>query len=161
MIPETAGCEPVVQRSINVRASVDVAFRVFTEEMDSWWPRTHHIGGSPMSKQVVEGRVGGRLYSEHENGDEVEWGDVLAWEPPRRFVFAWMVTPDWTCERDLARCSEVEVIFTPVDNGTTLVELEHRFFSRHGEGGATMREKVSGGWGGLMEMFRSKAEVAA
>jgi hypothetical protein len=32
---------------------------------------------------------------------------------------------DWY-EPDLARCSEVEVRFTPVDDGTTLVELEHR-----------------------------------
>jgi hypothetical protein len=29
---------------MTVKASVEHAFRVFTEDMDSWWPRTHHIG---------------------------------------------------------------------------------------------------------------------
>ena len=35
--------ETPVRKSVTVQASVDKAFRVFTEGVDTWWPRTHHI----------------------------------------------------------------------------------------------------------------------
>ena len=154
--------EPV-RKSIRVRASAERAFRVFAMEMDSWWPKTHHIGNSPMKGIVVEGRPGGAIYTDQEDGTQCPWGTVLTWEPPHRFVLAWQVNPDWRYEPDLARCSEVEVRFTPVDDGTTLVELEHRNIERHGGECATMREKVGaeGGWGGLLALFGAKAEEVA
>jgi uncharacterized protein YndB with AHSA1/START domain len=163
MMPSEIVAEPSVRRSVRVRASVERAFRVYTAELDSWWPKTHHIGSSPMTRAIMEGRVGGRCYSEQADGTECPWGQVLVWEPPLRFVMAWQVSPTWQFEPDLARCSEVEVNFTPVDDGTTLVELEHRYFSRHGEGFAAMREQVNaaGGWGSLLEAFKGKAEEGA
>src|SRR5271169_4360564 len=122
-----AEVEPV-RKSIRVRAGAEKAYRVFTEGMDSWWPRTHHIGSSPMKRVVLEGREGGSIYTEQEDGTSCPWGSVLQWEPPHRFVMAWHVRPDWHYEPDLAKCSEVDVRFTPADDGTTLVELEHRGF---------------------------------
>jgi len=150
--------EPVV-KSIKVRADAAKAFRVFTTEMDSWWPRTHHIGNSPMRQVVVEGKVGGAIYTVQEDGTDCPWGSVLAWEPPLRFAFAWQIKPSWQFEPELDRCSEVEVTFTPVDDGTTLVELAHRYFERHGGGSEKMREMVgsNGGWGGLLALFAAKA----
>ena len=144
-----------VRRSITVRASVERAFRVFTAEFDSWWPRSHHIGTSPMTKSIIEGRVGGRCYSEQENGEECPWGSVLAWDPPHRFVIAWQITPEWKFEPDLAKSSEVEVTFTSVGEKQTRVDLVHSHFSRHGAGGDTMREGVGapGGWGSLLETY--------
>jgi uncharacterized protein YndB with AHSA1/START domain len=154
--------EPV-RKSIRVRAGVERAYRVFTDGMDSWWPRTHHIGTSPMKKVVVEGREGGAIYTEQEDGTSCPWGSVLAWEPPHRFVLAWQVRPDWKYEPDLAKCSEVEVRFTPADDGTTLVELEHRGFERHGGNYAGMRGQVNSemGWGTMLEMFGKIAEEGA
>ena len=157
-----AEVEPV-RKNIRVKAGVEKAYRVFTEEMDSWWPRTHHIGTSPMKRVVVEGRAGGSLYTEQEDGTSCPWGSVLAWEPPHRFVFAWQVRPDWKFEPELAKSSEVEVRFTPADDGTTLVELEHRGFERHGGNFAGMREQVNslGGWGTMLEMYGKKTEEGA
>jgi uncharacterized protein YndB with AHSA1/START domain len=154
--------EPV-RKSLHIRASAERAFRVFTAEMDSWWPKTHHIGSSPMKGIVIEGRRGGAIYTEQEDGTPCPWGTVLAWEPPYRFVMAWQVSPQWQYEPDLEKCSEVEVRFTPADDGTTLVELEHRDLQRHGGACATMREKVNaeGGWGGLLAAFGIKAEQSA
>jgi len=167
-IPVQAGIEteapvPPVIKSVRVRASAARAFDVFTRGIDSWWPKTHHIGNSPMTRAVVEGWVGGRLYSEQENGSDCQWGTVLKWEPPARFVLAWQATPQWQFEPELAKSSEVEVTFTPCDDGSTLVELEHRFFERHGAGAAAMRGQVDqpGGWAGLLEFYRASAEVEA
>ncbi|WP_263351197.1 SRPBCC family protein [Acidicapsa acidisoli] len=159
-MPATAESAPPVRKNVRVRANAARAFRVFTEGLDTWWPKTHHIGKSPMTKAVMEGRVGGRCYSDQEDGTQCDWGQILVWEPPTRFVMAWQVTPAWQFEPDLAKCSEVEVTFTPSEDGTTWVELEHRHFERHGDGGGNMRNQVDqpGGWSQLMELFRTEAE---
>ena len=34
----------VVRRSVTVTASPQRAFDVFTSAIDTWWPRSHHIG---------------------------------------------------------------------------------------------------------------------
>lgn len=152
--------EPV-RKSVRVRATAERAFRVFTQDMGSWWPRTHHIGKSPMTGIVVDGRAGGAIYSEQEDGTPCPWATVLVWDPPRRFVMAWQVSPTWQFEPDLAKCSEVELQFTPADDGTTLVELEHRNIEKHGGACAQMRGMVNaeGGWGTLLTLFAKKAEA--
>ncbi len=152
-----------VHKSITVKASAERAFRVFTEGFDTWWPRTHHIGKSPMKKAIVEGRVGGRCYSEQVDGTECDWGQVVVWEPPVRYVMAWMITPMWGYEPDLAKSSEVEVRFTPEPGGMTRVDVEHRHFERHGAGGETMRKTVDspGGWSTLLELYGARFEEAA
>jgi uncharacterized protein YndB with AHSA1/START domain len=149
-----------VRKSITVKASADHAFRVFTEEFDTWWPRTHHIGKSPMKKAIIEGKVGGRCYSEQVDDTDCDWGQILVWEPPQRFVMAWQIKPGWGYEPDLAKSSEVEVRFTPEADGSTRVDLEHRYFHRHGEGAETMRTAVDGqmGWGELLQLFAAKSE---
>jgi len=158
-----AGSTAPVVKSIRVRANAARAFRVFTEGLDTWWPRSHHIGSSPMTRAVMEGRVGGRCYSEQQDGTECDWGQVTVWEPPARFVMAWQVRPNWHYEPDLSKCSEVEVTFTPLPDGSTDVVLEHRNFERHGLGGDSMRGQVDqpGGWGALMTLFAAKAEEHA
>ena len=77
-----------VRKSVTVRAQPARAFEIFTREIDTWWPRTHHIGKSPMRRVLVEERAGGRCYTEQEDGTECDWGKVLVWDPPRRFVMA-------------------------------------------------------------------------
>ena len=149
-----------VRKSVTVKAGADHAFRVFTDGFDTWWPRSHHIGKSPMTKAIIEGRAGGRCYSEQADGTECDWAEVLVWDPPRRFVMAWKITPAWQFEPDLAKSSEVEVVFTPQPNGSTHVELEHRHFERHGAGGDAMRTAVDGamGWQELLNAFGARAE---
>lgn len=150
-----------ILKSVIVKATAEHAFRVFTEGFDTWWPRSHHIGSSPMKRAFIEGFVGGRCATAQMDGTECPWGRVLEWDPPRRFLFAWQITPDWQFEPDVAKSSEVEVRFTPLGDGTTQVEVEHRGFERYGaDGGAKMRAGVGGdgGWGSLLEMFKTTAE---
>jgi uncharacterized protein YndB with AHSA1/START domain len=151
-----------VVKTITVRAGVEKAFRVFTEGMDTWWPKTHHIGKAPMRKAVVEGRVGGRIFSEQTDDTQCDWGEVLAWDPPRRFVMAWKIKPNWEYEQDVEKASEVEVTFTEEAPGLTRVVLEHKHFERHGAGSDAMRAAVGGdgGWSGLMTRFGEQVEKA-
>ena len=155
----TAGMvELPVRKSIIVNASVEDAFDVFTSEVDTWWPRTHHIGKSPMQRVVIEGRAGGRCYTEQVDGTDADWGRVLEWQPPRRLLFAWQITHDWGYQPDLSKSSEVEVTFEAMAGERTRVELEHRFFERHGVGGESMRASVDApnGWTMILTLFAER-----
>lgn len=151
-----------VRKSVTVRTSAEHAFTVFTDGFDTWWPRTHHVGESPLAAAVIEGKIGGRCYGRSVDGTECPWGRVTVWEPPRRFAFAWMLDGAWKYNPDIARASEVEVTFTPLADGSTRVDLEHRHFDRHGESGAQVRTGVDSpnGWGDLLRLYASKAAPA-
>ena len=152
---------PVLKR-VTVNVGIERAFAVFTAGFDTWWPRSHHIGTSPMRKAVIEGRVGGRCYSEQQDDTECPWGTVLAWEPPHRFVMAWQIGEGWQYEPDLARASEVEVSFTAESPSVTRVDLAHRHFSRMGAAGDAMRTAVAsaGGWSDLLAIYAAQVEAA-
>ena len=147
-----------VRKSISVNATPERAFEVFTSRFDAWWPRTHSIGDSRLREAVIEGHEGGRWYGRLENGTEALWGDVLAWEPPRRLLLAWRIGVDWKYDPDLL--TEVEVTFTPEVGGATRVELEHRHLERMGEGaeGARAQFDSDGGWNGLLKLFAQLVE---
>jgi uncharacterized protein YndB with AHSA1/START domain len=111
-----------------------------------------------MTRNVIESKVGGRCYSQHEDGGEADWGRVTTWEPPKRVVIAWQVSPEWGYEPDLAKASEVEVRFTPLPGGETRVDLEHRHLERHGPNYAELRKGVDGegGWGGMLTAYAER-----
>jgi uncharacterized protein YndB with AHSA1/START domain len=153
--------EVPVRKSVTVRAALEHAFKVFTEGFDDWWPRSHHIGNQPMTRAVLEPKPGGRCYGRSADGSECDWGRIMVWEPPRRLVIAWQITSDWQYEPDLARSSEVEVRFITESDGSTRVDLEHRYFERHGAGAAGMRTAVEGpnGWTGILKLFAAAART--
>jgi len=139
----------VVRKSVRVRASVERAFSVFVEQMETWWPATHHIAKEPFELIVVEPRVGGRWYERSGSGVEGDWGKVLGWDPPRSVRLSWHVgpghdQPDWVCDPDMAKASEVEIRFSEAGVGMTLVELEHSKLERHGEGWESLRTVFDG-----------------
>jgi hypothetical protein len=115
-----------------------------------------------MTKAVLEGKMGGRCYSEQEDGTECDWGSILVWDPPRQFVMAWQINTSWQFEPDLAKSSEVYVRFTPEADGFTRVDLEHRHLERIGENIGAFRSALDspGGWSGLLALFGARAEQA-
>ena len=147
-----------VRKAVVVEASPQRAFEVFTAGIDSWWPKTHGIGATPLVKSVIEPFVGGRWYTRHEDGKDVVVGHVRAWEPGVRFVMGWEISADWKPDPRPAFTSEVDVRFTAEGVGRTRVELEHRNFERLGaQGGEKMRKDVDGGWPTLLELFAKEA----
>ena len=147
-----------VSREIVVQASPDRAFRVFTENFDSWWPRGHHIGKADMKAAIMEPRTNGRWYERGVDGSECDWGYVIAWEPPHRVVLAWQLNGQWQYDPNLV--TEVEVTFTPVSAGATRVELEHRNLERFGEREEAVRKGIDSpeGWNGLLQLYSKVAQ---
>jgi uncharacterized protein YndB with AHSA1/START domain len=147
--------ETSVRTSVVVEAPVERAFRVFTEEMSSWWHPDHHLLEGELAEMVFEPRVGGHIYDRGVDGSECRWARVLAYDPPSRLVFSWDITTRWQLETDLERTSEVEVRFTPEGSDRTRVELEHRGLDRHGPGWEGMRDAVGSpdGWPDGLQRF--------
>jgi uncharacterized protein YndB with AHSA1/START domain len=138
----------VVRKEVVVGASIDEAFRVFTERFGDFKPAEHNLLGAPITETVFEPRVGGNIYDRAADGTECRWARILAYDPPTRVVFSWDIGPTWQIEADPANTSEVEVRFTAVDDGHTKLELEHRHIDRHGPGweGVTFGVDSDGGW---------------
>ncbi len=136
--------EAVVRKSIRVQVPIERAFSVFVEQMEVWWPPAHHIGAKPFQSIFVEPRVGGRWYERDAEGNECNWGQVRAWDPPRLVTFSWHLGPDWKFDPDLAKASDVAIRFTSEGASATLVELEHSGIERHGDGYEQLRVALDG-----------------
>jgi uncharacterized protein YndB with AHSA1/START domain len=155
----TQAADTTTHASVMVDAPIERAFSVFTDGIDTWWPREHTIGEAALKEMVLEPRVGGRAYGIGVDGSESDWGRVLAFDPPNRIVVSWDISLQWKYEADHVRSSEFEVRFIPEGADRTRVELEHRHLERHGDGWEAMRDAVGSpnGWQGGLELFAKAA----
>jgi hypothetical protein len=147
----------LVRKSIVVNAPQAHVFETFTANIDSWWPRAHHIGGKEPFTAILEPRTGGRWMERAADGSECQWGHVIAWEPPGRVVLAWDINAGWQYQRGLG--TEVEVQFVAEGPETTRVILEHRHLERFGDKAEMMRAMFDGegAWGATLEAFAKAA----
>jgi uncharacterized protein YndB with AHSA1/START domain len=142
--------EPI-RKEIYVEAPQERAFRVFTTNIEAWWPKDHHIGKAALKQAVLEPKVGGRWYEIGVDGSECEWGKVLSWEPPRRIVLAWSITAAW--QYDPAFVTELEITFTAQGAKRTHVQLEHRNLERFGDAAEQVRTMLEPGWAHQLGLF--------
>jgi uncharacterized protein YndB with AHSA1/START domain len=119
--------ELVITKSVTIAAPVEHAFRVFTEEIHTWWPlRTHAVDTEHSETVVLEGHEGGRLFERTPAGEEHLWGTVVLWEPPRRVGYSWHPG------RGAETAQEVEVTFTRQGEGTR-VDVRHSGWEKLGD----------------------------
>lgn len=148
-----------VRRSITVPVPALQAFETFTSGMRTWWPSANTFGKANYESVHVDEREGGRWYERDHDGNETLWGNVLAWEPPRRVVLTWQINPQGQPEPDASKASVVEIRFTPEGNASTRVDLEHRNFQNHGEeGGAIWSAAMNseeGGWPYFLGLYQA------
>jgi uncharacterized protein YndB with AHSA1/START domain len=140
-----------VLASVHVRRSPEVAFRVFTDRIGDWWPLpTHGCFGADAAGLRFDD---GRLVERSAGGDVEVWGEVLAWEPPRRFAVTWHPG------RSGGPHSVVEVSFRADEDGTR-VELVHSGWEAFGAQAAERRAAYEGpdAWALVLELFRTAAE---
>ncbi|HKG42705.1 MAG TPA: SRPBCC domain-containing protein [Gaiellaceae bacterium] len=145
-----------IRRSVTVDCSVEDAFATFTERIHEWWPLSRYSidsdeSGSQPETVIFQGGAGGQIYERTKKGEELKWADVIAFEPPHRFVLAW--NPSREQERPP---TEVEVTFT--DEGRrTRVDLEHRGWEKLGERAAEARQGYGQGWPAVLASFAERA----
>jgi uncharacterized protein YndB with AHSA1/START domain len=124
------------------------AFEVWTERISSWWPRSHTVSAEADANVVLERHVGGRIYERTRAGEEHDWGEVTAFEPPRRLSYLWHI------RRDRADATEVAISFRSIDERTTRVQIKHRGWERLGTDAETWRDRNYAAWGTLLSRYR-------
>lgn len=84
----TAAAEQVrvvrIETELRFRATPERVFRSLTEDTRAWFPHTY--GDERVVALVLEPRVGGLHYEDWGNGLGHLYGQVTAWDPPRRFA---------------------------------------------------------------------------
>jgi uncharacterized protein YndB with AHSA1/START domain len=135
--------------AFSVACPPEHAFAVWAERTSLWWPHGHSVSVEPGLTVTFEPRPGGRIYERTPQGEEHDWGEVLAWEPPRRLVYLWHL------RFDRADATEVEVTFAPDSDaaGRTAVTIVHRGWERLGAKAPERRERNQRGWGGLIPHY--------
>lgn len=146
---------PIVH-SVFVEAPPERAFALFTGRMGDWWDRGKTVGGKPHVAIVIEPVPGGRWYERDAEGNETMWGNVIAWEPPRRLLLAWRLGHDFAYDPELE--TELQVSFAPEGEGTR-VTLEHRHLERFGARAREVAEKLRNGWPGIIARFTEFARA--
>lgn len=148
--------------TVSVAAPMELAFEVFTAEIDLWWRRGlryRHFGGE-RALIAIEPREGGRVFETlGKEGPVQEIGRVLDWQPPSRLRFEWRLSNFAPGER-----TEVEVLFEAEGAGTR-VTVTHRGWdairpdhsARHGEASAAFLRSLGLWWGGQLTVFRLRA----
>lgn len=150
MIRTEAGIAPVIKKR-SVPLAPEAAFDLFTRRIGEWWPvGTHSVAGEHVKEIRFEGHVAGRLLEVAADGTQCSWGEVLAWDPPNRFVISWHPT------REPKAASILEVRFRPHDGGTELT-LEHRGWEEHGAEGERLRGMYDSGWEFVLGRFEELA----
>lgn len=152
---------PPIRRELEVKTTPARAFAIFTDGIDKWWPREHHIGKSPMKRTLIEPRVGGRWYAISEDDSECDVGRVLVWEPPERLVLSWNITSSWTFDPEFV--TEIELRFRATGPKTTTVTFEHRLLERYGEPARDFRSRLDDpkGWHATLDRFVRVAGMKA
>ena len=114
---------PPVHQATTVRSDLTHTFETFVRTMGAWWPVVPFSNGRERVRDiVVEQRTGGRVHELWDDGTEVDWGELLIWEPPHRFVMTW--------NHAEATSTEVELTFRALGPSLTRVAVEHRGWER-------------------------------
>lgn len=141
-----------IRLAFDLAADPAHAFDVWTGGIGRWWPADHTVTGQDDVEVTLEGRPGGRIFERRPNGEEHDWGEVTAWEPPSRLGYLWHL------RGDRADATDVEIRFVDRGDGTTRVEIEHRGWERLGAEGKSWRDRNNGGWATLLPHFVAAAE---
>ena len=150
---------PSIERIVKVPVPPARAFDHFVADFGRWWPRDYTWAGEKLATITIQPRLNGRCTETGPHGFRLDWGRVLAWEPPHLLRFTWQIDPDRVPQPDPDRASVVNVRFSVVpagaEAGWTEVALAHSGFERHGRGGAAYRAALDGrgGWTHLLALY--------
>ena len=98
--------EPII-KTIEVPCGQKMAFEVFLNEMDTWWPldkfTTSAMAGAPARSIRVEARPGGQIVEIGSDDTETLWGTIQSYDP-HDFV---SICLSGVCRFDLPRGHDV------------------------------------------------------
>jgi len=139
--------------SFEIECAPDHAFATWTRRAGSSWPPEHTVSHERGAEIVFEPRVGGRIFERTPDGTEIDWGEIVEWEPPRRLRYLWHIATD------PEHATDVEIVFRELPDSTTRVEIEHGGWDRLGEIGQEWRDANQAGWDGVLPSYSEAART--
>ncbi len=145
--------EPI-RISFVVECPPEHAFDTWTQRATSWWPPEHTASHEPGAHIVFEPHPGGRIFERTADGNEIEWGQVVEWDRPRRLRYLWRIATD------AENATDVEIAFTPMPEEATRVDVEHGGWDRLGDLGPGWRDANVAGWTGVLPAYQMETRVS-
>ncbi len=108
----------------------------------------------PGAQIVFEPKAGGRIFERTASGREIDWGQIVEWDPPRRLRYLWRIATE------ARNATDVEIVFTSVSDGGTRVDIEHGGWDRLGELGQPWRDANHAGWDGVLPAYQNETLVS-
>ena len=131
-----------IKKIVAVKATPEVAFKAFTEEIAAWWRLDRHsLDAENVDSLVFETEQGGTVYQTMKDGSTIQWAKVQSFTPPDGFVL------DWHIGVEPENASRVKVTFTAASDGMTEVVLTHSEFENSSpEDPETYKGHYANGW---------------
>ena len=142
-----------LRMSFVVRCPPQHAFDTWTARATAWWPPEHTASHERGAEIVFEPRPGGRIFERTAAGNEIEWGVIVEWDPPRRLRYRWRIATG------AENATDVEIAFAELPDATTRVDIEHGGWDRLGDFGQTWRDANVAGWDGVLPAYRTAASA--
>ena len=143
--------DPIV-KSIEVGCSQEKAFRVFLDEMYTWWPVDRFsvsvMGGGATKEVRVDARAGGKIIEIGPDGAEHQWGEIKTYDPYDAFSMDFNIAPPGYPTDEM---SQVEVRFEALGPDRTRVELTQTGWENFGDKADDVRGGYVVGWGMIFE----------
>lgn len=143
--------EPIVKR-VEVPCNQEKAFKIFIEEMHTWWPvdrfATSKMAGSSTQTINVDTQVGGAITEVNVDGSEYHWGTIKVYDPYAGLTMDFHVPhPDY----EIGPMTTVALKFVELDKGRTLVELTQTGWEVFGDMAEGIHGGYTFGWGVILE----------
>ena len=117
---------PDIELQLRVPLPAAEAFAVFTEQMNTWWPRQGVFPYSFAPKTTrpqhirFETQPGGRYYETFADGSELVIGRITLWQPPQSLAYTWR-DPTWAAD------TTIQLAFSDVEAGARIVYRQTGF----------------------------------
>lgn len=123
-----------ILKNVKVNVSAGTAFVKFVDELAKWWPREYTWSQDTLVTISIGREINGLCTEIGPNNFRCDWGTVTEIEEYKRLGFKWQISPTRSPVPNPEKASTVELLFSPISDFETNVELEHTDFEKHGEG---------------------------
>lgn len=146
-----------IEETVHVDVAPQRAFDAFVRAFGQWWPVAYTWSGDALRHIAIEPFDGGRCVEIGPDRFTVDWGRVVAWDPPGHLAFTWQISADRQPIPDPDRSSIVDARFDADGDASTRVTITHRDFSRHDGDATAYRDALAAdeGWPFLLQRYQS------